>query len=555
MNEWADDIRQEEQAGFRKGYSTADQIFNLQSIVQKYITRDKGRCYIMFVDFATAFDRIPHSHLFYKLIKSGIHGKILNILRSMYGKLKTCLRTPEGLTEFFVCLLGTRQGCMLSPFLFALYIEELIEMLKSAGCRGIYIDEFAENVMALLFADDVAICSETVGRLREMIKVLENFSNKWGLKVNLDKTKIMVFRRGGKIKADEVFYFENNKIEIVNRYKYLGMFFTPCLKWTLATSTLAQQATRALTMIHVYDRKCGNLNFDIAMDIFDKTIIPILTYGSEIWGCKFHNVIERVQTKFIRKQLGVGSSTSGIAVLGDSGRRPIAIIYHLRCFKFWLKLKNMSDERYPKRCYLMLKVHDSNGRKNWVTDVKDMLQRFGCGHFWDDQDKILPDENEKYILQFQEAMIDYYDKQWWSDLRNSSKLSIYASFKRTFGKEKYLDTLTLKKFIKSLAQFRTSNHNLEIEIGRHKGLRMEERICVYCEKQNIIVIEDEYHLLLCCPMYTELRQKYPSISGREINFKSFMAVMSDLDEEHIVELAMFLNECFQTKKVFADVSI
>jgi hypothetical protein len=62
----------------------------------------------------------------------------------------------------------------------------------------------------------------------------------------------------------------------------------------MATSTLAQQATRALTMIHVYDRKCGNLNFDVAMDIFDKTIVPVLTYGSEIWGCKLHNVIERV---------------------------------------------------------------------------------------------------------------------------------------------------------------------------------------------------------------------------------------------------------------------
>ena len=122
---------------------------------------------------------------------------------------------------------------MLSPYLFTLNIEELIKMLKSSGCRGIYIDEFAENVMALSFADDVAICLETVGRLREMIKVLENFSNKWGLKVNLDKTKIMVFRRDGKIKADEVFYFENNKIEIVNRYKYLGMFFTPCLTLSL----------------------------------------------------------------------------------------------------------------------------------------------------------------------------------------------------------------------------------------------------------------------------------------------------------------------------------
>ena len=62
-------------------------------------------------------------------------------------------------------------------------------MLKSAGCYRIYIDETAENVMALLFADYVTMCSETVGRLREMIKVLEDFSKKWELKINLEKNK------------------------------------------------------------------------------------------------------------------------------------------------------------------------------------------------------------------------------------------------------------------------------------------------------------------------------------------------------------------------------
>ena len=226
LNEWADHtMRQEEQAGFRKGYSTADQIFNLQCIVQKYIAREKGQSHILFVYFATAFNRIPHSHLFFKLIKAGRHGKTLKILRSVYGELKTCMRTPDGLTEFFTCLLGTRQGFMLSPLLFALYIEELLQMFKSAGCRGIYIDEIADNVMALLFADDVAMCSETVGRLREMIRVLEDFSKKWQLKIHLEKTKILVFRIGGKIKNNEVFYYENKRIEIVNSYKYLGIFF------------------------------------------------------------------------------------------------------------------------------------------------------------------------------------------------------------------------------------------------------------------------------------------------------------------------------------------
>ena len=230
-----------------------------------------------------------------------------------------------------MCLLGTRQGCMLSPFLFTLYIEELLQMLKIAGCKGIYIDEIAENAMALLFADDVVMCSETVGRLREMIKVLEDFSKKWELKINLkkEKTKIMVFRRGGKIKKDEVFCYENKRIEIVNSYKNLGILFTPCLKWSLATSTLAQQATRALSLINIYDRKCGNLTFDVAVELFDKTIVPILTYGAEIWGCRFQRVIEKVHSKFIRKQLGVGPSASTTAIMRETGRRPIAIVYHL----------------------------------------------------------------------------------------------------------------------------------------------------------------------------------------------------------------------------------
>ena len=70
----------------------------------------------------------------------------------------------------------------------------------------------------------------------------------------------------------------------------------------------------------------------------------VLRYGD----ANFIMSLKGVQTKFIRKQFGVGSSTSGIAGLGDSGRRQIAIIYHLRSLKFWLKLKNMPDERYPK---------------------------------------------------------------------------------------------------------------------------------------------------------------------------------------------------------------
>ena len=96
LNLWADNakIKYEEQAGFRVGYSTVDQIFNLYSLISKYVSKKKGRCYVLFVDFSSAFDCSPHFLLWFKLIKSGVHGNILKVLRSMYENLKTCIRTP-----------------------------------------------------------------------------------------------------------------------------------------------------------------------------------------------------------------------------------------------------------------------------------------------------------------------------------------------------------------------------------------------------------------------------------------------------------------------------
>ena len=173
---WADKnkVRHEEQAGYRKNYRTLDQIFTLQCLVQKYLCKKKGRCYVIFVDFSKALDAIPHLLLWFKLINTGIHGRVLKVLRSMYLALKSCVRTPEGITNFFECKTGTRQGCMLSPFLFIFYIGELIDMLDELGCHGIYVDEDAKNIMILLYADDMALIADTIGRLQRMIDVLES---------------------------------------------------------------------------------------------------------------------------------------------------------------------------------------------------------------------------------------------------------------------------------------------------------------------------------------------------------------------------------------------
>ena len=126
----------------------------------------------------------------------------------MYEKLKSCIFTKEGLSDFFECTFGTRQGCMLNPFLFIFYLHEFVEYCINENCQGIYIDENCPNIMMLLFADDMINCGDTVGNLQNLINKLQNYCSSWGLKVNVGKTKIMVFRRGGIIKRNERWFLD-----------------------------------------------------------------------------------------------------------------------------------------------------------------------------------------------------------------------------------------------------------------------------------------------------------------------------------------------------------
>ena len=225
---------------------------------------------------------MSHKLLWYKILKYGLSGNILTVLRNMYTQFKSCVSTPVGLTDYFSCGVGTRQGCVLSPFLFVLYINELMENMKNMGCQGIYIDENAPNIMMLYFADDIVDGADTVGRLQYMINVLENYCHKWGMYVNLTKTKIMVFRRGGILKKYEKWFFKGQQLEVVSFYKYLGLIFTPKLKWTLSKKTIALQAEKALNLLYMYNSKCGSLSVNIMLDLFDKIVLAILLYGSQI---------------------------------------------------------------------------------------------------------------------------------------------------------------------------------------------------------------------------------------------------------------------------------
>ena len=87
----------------------------------------------------------------------------------MYNQLKSCIKVNNSLTKFFECTIGTRQGCVSSPIIFSLFINDLVEYLRAESDSGIFITNDIEDLFALMFADDVSCFSDTVIRLQRII--------------------------------------------------------------------------------------------------------------------------------------------------------------------------------------------------------------------------------------------------------------------------------------------------------------------------------------------------------------------------------------------------
>ena len=364
--------------------------------------------------------------------------------------------------------------------------------------------------------------------------------------VNLSKTKIMVFRNGGYLRKYEKWFFTGQRVESVKHYNYLGMLFSSRLSWSPAKSNLAAKATKALHSIQVVIRRFGRMSIANSFKLFDTIVVPVLCYGSEIWGHEFSENIERVQIKFCRFLTGVNSSVNKQAVLGECGRHPLCIFYFKRCISYWLKLIEMENTRYPRACYLMLKRLDDAGRVTWVTSIKNLLFRYGFGIVWLEQQV----GNSTIFLQnFTQRLQDCCKQEWHNDITSSSRLSLYCEFKSLLQPERYLNYLSPSRK-RILANFRCSTHKLNIEIGRHLNLPLQQRICVYCKNfRNVVTVENEFHFIFICPLYDDIRNTYLPISWRtNVHRNKLVELLASQNQNTISQLSLYLLHAFKRRE-------
>jgi len=174
------------QAHFRKGRGTRDQIANIRWIIKKARGFQKT-IYFCFIDYAKAFDCVDHNKMWKILKEMGIPDHLTCLLRNLY---EARVRTGHGTTDWFQIGKGVCQGCILSPCLFKLYAEYI---MRDAGLKeaqaGIKID--GRNINNLRYVDYTILMAESEEELESLLMKVKEDSEKVGLKLNIQKTKIM----------------------------------------------------------------------------------------------------------------------------------------------------------------------------------------------------------------------------------------------------------------------------------------------------------------------------------------------------------------------------
>ena len=268
------------QFGFRAGVGTREALFAVQVLVQKCRDMQKD-IYLCFIDYEKAFDRVLHDRLTSILIDIGLNGKDIRVIPNLYWNQRAAVRVEGEESDDIVIKRGVRQGCILSPTLFNLYSEAIIsEALTDLDC-GIKVNGRVIN--NLRYADDTVLIASTESDLQKIVDRLNESSLKAGLRMNAQKTKVMVISKRTNLSLK--ISVSGEKLDVVRKYKYLGTWLTEDWESDTEVKTRIEVSRSAFNQMRPI-LSSRNISIPLRTRLLQCYIWPIVLYGCEAWTIK-----------------------------------------------------------------------------------------------------------------------------------------------------------------------------------------------------------------------------------------------------------------------------
>ena len=233
---------------------------------------------ICFIDYAKAFDCVYHIKLWKILKDTGIPEHLTCLLRNLYSGQEATVRTGHGITDWFQIGKGVRQGYILSPCLFNLYAEYIMRNARLEEAQaGIKIPR--RNIDNLRYADDTTLMAESEEELKNLLLKVKEESEKVGLKLNIQKTKIMAY---GAITSWQI---DGETVEIETDFILGGSKITAdgdCTHESKRCLLLGRKAIINLDSI----LKSRDITWPTKVRLVKPVVFPVVVYGCESWTVK-----------------------------------------------------------------------------------------------------------------------------------------------------------------------------------------------------------------------------------------------------------------------------
>ena len=277
------------QFGFKKNSSTIHALHCLRETVN-YFVNNGSRVFCAFLDASKAFDRLVHAGLFLKLINRNVPFIFLNIIIYWYSGLMCRVKWGDELSTWFLITAGVRQGGILSPDLYSIYVNDLLVQLSNSK-KGCYFGSFF--AAALFYADDMALLAPSLRGLESLLSICGKYCEEWDICLNANKSKCLYYGKRTEIPYNV--QLNGTVIQWVNEWAYLGVMLKSAKSFECCAKDRIKKFYRCANAILRIDGKPGDT---VLLNLVETHCIPILTYGCEILSISNRDELRQLRVAY-----------------------------------------------------------------------------------------------------------------------------------------------------------------------------------------------------------------------------------------------------------------